>query len=122
MLPRFMACRTKDRPIQALGTKCAVTIHRAREVGRDMRGRGGHAQRTSTRAHTYLGVIADKGGAVARIHGARAEVALDNPHGSLLVPVLLCGSGVREISALWSTDWGMISNTIDEGWKGRGGR
>lgn len=84
--------------IRALGTKS--TSQMARETERDMREESTHNAHVHAYIHTYLGVIADKGGAVARIHGAGAEVALDNPHGCLLVPVLLRGSDVQEISAL----------------------
>jgi len=61
-------------------------------------------RREGTHVHThkqrtYLGVVADEGRAVARVHGTRAEVALDNPHGCLLVPVLLwCREVLREVS------------------------
>ena len=38
----------------------------------------------------YLGVVAHEAHAVARVHGAGAEVALEDPHGCLC----LCGMGV----------------------------
>jgi len=74
-------------PPTRLGSKCADATGKARQTNEGQeRGMPVHTRTTTT----YLGVVPDEGGAVARVHGTRAEVALDNPHGS---PVSMRGVG-----------------------------